>query len=239
MTGRAVQRRRLALLALLAVARRRGLTRDKLIGLLWPDANADRARHLLSDSIYRINQAVGGEGVVAVGDELRLNPERLPSDAWEFAEAMDRGDWERAVELHVAPFLDGFFLTDADELERWVEGQRERLARERARALEALAPAAEARVQRAPGFDARGEAAGVPRVEPRSLPPAPAGRPVEHEDEHGEGDDECADRHRHVPGSLEMTSTAPSTPRTGPWPVDCTATGRLRCTWPSRRRARS
>ncbi|MBR9988149.1 MAG: tetratricopeptide repeat protein [Gemmatimonadetes bacterium] len=142
-TGRAVQRRRLGLLALLAVAGERGMTRDRLVGYLWPDSDGERARHLLSDSIYRINQAVGGEAVAAVGDDLRLNRERLPSDAWEFAEAMERGDWERAVELHVAPFLDGFFLTDADELERWVDGQRERLARERARALEALADSAE------------------------------------------------------------------------------------------------
>ncbi|MGH7464185.1 MAG: BTAD domain-containing putative transcriptional regulator, partial [Longimicrobiales bacterium] len=143
LTGRAVQRRRLGLLALLAVAGRRGLTRDKLIGYLWPDANPDRARHLLSDSVYRINQAVGGDALIATGDELRLNPLRLPSDAWEFAEALERGDWKHAVDLHAAPFLDGFFLTDADELERWVDAQRERLARERARALEALAHAAE------------------------------------------------------------------------------------------------
>ncbi len=139
LSGRAVQRRRLALLALLAVARQRGLTREKLIGYLWPDSDAERARHLLSDSIYRINQAVGGEAIVAVGEELRLDPARLPSDAWEYAEALERRDWKRAVELHGAPFLDGFFLTGADELERWVDAERETLLRERARALEALA----------------------------------------------------------------------------------------------------
>ncbi|HEX2165792.1 MAG TPA: tetratricopeptide repeat protein [Longimicrobiales bacterium] len=138
-----MQRRRLGLLALLSVARQRGLTRDKLIGYLWPDYDAERARHLLSDSVYRINRAVGGEALIAAGDELRLNPERLPCDAWEFANAIERRDWEHAVELHVAPFLDGFFVTDADDLERWVDAQRERLTRERARALEELAAAAE------------------------------------------------------------------------------------------------
>lgn len=143
LTGRPVQRRRLALLALLALARQRGLSRDKLIGYLWPRSDPEHARHLLSDSVYRINQAVGAEALIAAGDELRLNPERLPSDVREFAEAMSRGDWQRAVELHVGPFLDGFFLTDAVKLERWVDAQRERLARERARALEALAEAAE------------------------------------------------------------------------------------------------
>lgn len=143
LTGRPVQRRRLALLALLAVARQRGLTRDKLVAWLWPDADAERGRHLLSDSVYRVNQAVRGEALVSIGDGLRLDPERLPSDVWEFGEAIQRQEWERAVELHAAPFLDGFFLTGADELERWVDARREALARDRARALEALAEAAE------------------------------------------------------------------------------------------------
>ncbi|MEJ2678282.1 MAG: BTAD domain-containing putative transcriptional regulator [Gemmatimonadota bacterium] len=143
LSGRAVQRRRLALLALLAVARQRGLTREKLIGYLWPDSDTERARHLLSDSIYRINQAVGGEAIVAVGEELRLDPALLPSDVWEYAEALERRDWRRAAELHAEPFLDGFFLTGADELERWVDAEREALVRARARALEALAEAEE------------------------------------------------------------------------------------------------
>lgn len=143
LTGRPVQRRRIGLLALLALARDRGLTRDKLIAVLWPDADPERGRHLLSDSLYRVNQAVGGEAVTAIGDRLRLEPERLPSDAWEFGEAIERRDWQRAVDLHAGPFLDGFYLTGADELERWVDAQRERLARERARALELLAGAAE------------------------------------------------------------------------------------------------
>ncbi len=143
LTGRPVQRRRIGLLALLALARDRGLTRDKLIAVLWPDADPERGRHLLSDSVYRVNQAVGGEAIAAIGDRLRLDPERLSSDAWEFGEAIERREWQRAVDLHAAPFLDGFYLTGADELERWVDAQREQLARERGRALELLAGAAE------------------------------------------------------------------------------------------------
>ncbi len=143
LTGRGVQRRRLALLALLARARERGVSRDKLVAYLWPDSDTERARHLLSDSIYRINQAVGGDAIVAVGDALRLDTARLPSDADEFAAAMERGEWQRAVELHVAPFLDGFYLTGALEFERWVEQERVYLAAEKARALETLAQGAE------------------------------------------------------------------------------------------------
>ena len=143
LVGRPVQRRRLALLALLAVARQRGLTRDKVIGYLWPDADAERGRPLVSDSIYHVNHAVDGDAIVAIGDELRLDPERLPSDVWEFLEAVEQRDWQRAVELHAAPFLDGFFLPGCEELERWVDAERETLSRARGRALEALADGAE------------------------------------------------------------------------------------------------
>lgn len=143
LTGRAVQRRRLALLALLAVARGRGLTRDRVIGYLWPDADPERARHLLSDSVYRINQALDGDAVIAAGEDLRLNPDRLPSDVWEFGDAIEHGEWERAVTLHAAPFLDGFFVADSGEFDRWADIERERLFRDRSRALEALARSAE------------------------------------------------------------------------------------------------
>jgi TolB-like protein/DNA-binding SARP family transcriptional activator/Tfp pilus assembly protein PilF len=152
LTGRAAQRRRLALLALLAPARARGsagVSRDKLIAYLWPDASAENGRHFLSDSVYRINQALAGDAIVAAGDELRLDAARLPSDVAEFEDAIARGEHERAVSCYAGPFLDGFFLSDAPELERWVEGQRDRLAREYARALEALAGAAAKRGDRA------------------------------------------------------------------------------------------
>ncbi|HSJ25392.1 MAG TPA: BTAD domain-containing putative transcriptional regulator [Longimicrobiales bacterium] len=143
LTGQPVQRRRLALLALLAAAPR-GVSRDKLVAYLWPDSDMERARRLLSDSVYRINQAVGGEAIVSVGDELRLDTRRMACDVVEFGDAVDRGDWGRAVGLYVGPFLDGFFLTGAAEFERWADGERERFRLERARALEKLATDADA-----------------------------------------------------------------------------------------------
>lgn len=144
LTGRAAQRRRLALLALLAArVRDGGLGRDRLIALLWPDADAENGRRFLSDSVYRINQALGGDVIIAAGDELRLDAQRLPSDLGEFEEALSSTDHEAAVRSYVGPFLDGFFLPDAPEFERWVEGERNRLGREYARALEALAESVE------------------------------------------------------------------------------------------------
>jgi TolB-like protein/DNA-binding SARP family transcriptional activator/Tfp pilus assembly protein PilF len=144
LTGRAAQRHRLALLALLAV-RPRGVTRDKLVAYLWPERGADRARHALSDSVYRINTALEKEAVVAAGDELRLEPQELPSDVGAFREGLEAEDWERAVDAYGGPFLDGFHLRGAAEFERWVDGERERLARRWADALESLAEERRAR----------------------------------------------------------------------------------------------
>ena len=138
LTGRAAQRHRLALLALLA-ATPRGMTRDKLVAYLWPEKKADRARHSLSDSIYRINRALDGDAVTAVGDELRLDSEVLPSDVAAFRRALEEEAWKHATELYIGPFLDGFHLPDAAAFERWLGAQRERLGRRYADALEALA----------------------------------------------------------------------------------------------------
>jgi TolB-like protein/DNA-binding SARP family transcriptional activator len=143
MGGRAAQRHRLALLALLALHPR--LSREKAVAFLWPDAREDRGRRLLSDSIYRIHRALGFEAVVAVGDELSLDATRLPCDAVSFRDAMRAGEFRRAEALYAGPLLDGFFLPDAGEFERWSDRVRAEFAAEHARAVEALAEGAEAR----------------------------------------------------------------------------------------------
>jgi DNA-binding SARP family transcriptional activator/TolB-like protein/Tfp pilus assembly protein PilF len=142
LAGRATQRRRLALLALLATAR--ALSREKLIAWLWPDVESDRGRRLLSDSVYRINSALEADAIIATGDELRLDAGVLPSDVASFQAARAEGRHADAVALQTGPFLDGFFLDGAPEFEQWVTRERERLARACAASLETLAEAAAA-----------------------------------------------------------------------------------------------
>lgn len=143
-TGRAVQRRRIALLALLAVRARGGMSRDKLIAFLWPDADSDRGRHLLSDSVYRINQELGSDTIQAAGDDLRLDCDALGCDVTEFEGAISERNYDRAAAIYGGPFLDGFFLSECVELERWIEQERDRLARSYHGVLESLASAATA-----------------------------------------------------------------------------------------------
>ena len=143
--GRAGQRHRLALLALLATAPGRALSRDKLVGLLWPESDSERARNLLKVSVYVLRQALGEEALVSGADDLRLSREVVTADVDEFERAIGEGDPASAVAVYGGPLLDGFFLPDAPEFERWLDAERERLARTYARALEELAEGAESR----------------------------------------------------------------------------------------------
>lgn len=137
-TGRAAQKRRLALLALLATAPSRTLTRDKLIGYLWPESETEQARHLLSVALYELRKALGEEVLVSRGDEVCLE-EGLRTDLEALDEALAVGEAERAAALYAGPFLDGFFLSDAPEFERWADAGRDRWARRHQAALETLA----------------------------------------------------------------------------------------------------
>lgn len=119
------------------------MSRDKLVAFLWPEADEERGRHLLSNSLYMLRQALGEDALVSAGDVIRLDAARVRSDVRDFEAAFGSGEFARAAGLYGGPFLDGFFLTDAPEFERWVARERERLAAAYARALESLAERAE------------------------------------------------------------------------------------------------
>ena len=137
--GRAALRQRVALLALLAVEHPRAISRDTLVADLWPESDTGDARHLLRESLYILRSALGEDAVPSTGDDLRLNPARLTCDLWEFEDALGRGDLERAIAAYHGPFLSGFHLSEAEEFERWADGERARLARRYGQALEQLA----------------------------------------------------------------------------------------------------
>jgi TolB-like protein/DNA-binding SARP family transcriptional activator len=145
LTGRAAQKRRLALLSLLAVAPARAVSRDKLIACLWPETETEQGRHLLSVSIYELRKALGEAAIVSRGDDLVLGTELVCADIHEFGEALEGGDWERAVALYTGPFLDGVFVSDAPEFERWAESERQRYV---LRYTDALEKSAEERAAR-------------------------------------------------------------------------------------------
>lgn len=144
-TGPASQRRRLALLALLAAAGKRGLSRDKLLGYLWPESEPESARHALHQSLHGLRRSLETEALFLGTASLQLNPELISTDVAEFEDALERNAHERAVSLYGGPFLDGFYLEGMAEFDRWVEAERARRGREYQASLDALVESATAR----------------------------------------------------------------------------------------------
>lgn len=139
--GRLAQRHCLALLALLSVERV-GLSRDKLVAYLWPAKDETAGRHRLSVAMHVIRQALGSEAMVARGDAVALDERVWEVDVWRFRDLLAGGELEAAITFS-GTLLDGFFLRDAPQFERWIDGQRDRLARQRVAALQLLAMEAE------------------------------------------------------------------------------------------------
>ncbi|MGH7602843.1 MAG: BTAD domain-containing putative transcriptional regulator [Gemmatimonadaceae bacterium] len=139
-----MQRRRLALLAVLAAAPSGRVSRDKLVGILWPDETMAHARHFLADSIYSIRAALGRDAILTDGDDVILNPDAVTTDVGEFEAFIAADELERAIRLYHAPFVEGFYVPDAPDFERWAERERSRLGSRAAGAIESLASRAEA-----------------------------------------------------------------------------------------------
>jgi DNA-binding SARP family transcriptional activator len=144
MTGPAAQRHRLALLAILAEAQARAVPREKLMALLWPEREGEHVRNLLKQSVYVLRKALGERAITSAGDALRLEPGAIRCDVIDFERAMAAGDYATAVERYNGPFLDGFFLNEAQDFEAWAAERRSGYADAYARALQALAVSAEA-----------------------------------------------------------------------------------------------
>jgi len=130
----------MALLALVAAAGRKGVSRDRVLALLWPETDPEQARHTLSQNLYSLRRETGREWI-ATTPELRLDPS-VSSDIGELRDALASGDHARAAALYTGAFLDGFYLQGASEFERWVEDERGRIHAAVQRSLEALARAA-------------------------------------------------------------------------------------------------
>lgn len=139
-----VQRHRIGLCAILAVAHPRPVPRDRLTGLLWPDRDERHARGLLNQAVHALRQTLGAGALVSGNDDLRFEPGENHCDVIAFEQARAAGDLATAVELYTGPLLDGFSLPGGDTFERWLTGERERLRRACCAALSGLADAAEA-----------------------------------------------------------------------------------------------
>ena len=141
------QPKRLALLVYLAIAARRAFhSRDTLLALLWPDLDQTHARAALRQAVYTLRGALGEGVLVTCGDNvIGLDQAHFWCDATAFEREIDSGNPVDALALYAGELLGGFHVPGAPEFERWVDGERARLAARAAAAVSALADMEERR----------------------------------------------------------------------------------------------
>jgi len=142
---RHVTPRQLAILATLAAHGQAGIGRDRLILLFWPDSTRSRGRNALHQAIHAIRATLGADAILTGTLELRLNPHIVRSDVAEFRERYAAGDVTAAARLYSGPFLDGVYVKDAVEFERWADEARQGLAEIYLKTLKSLYATATAR----------------------------------------------------------------------------------------------
>lgn len=137
--GGKLQRRPLALLAVLAAAGERGISRDKLLAFFWPESDDERARNVLRQLLHSVRRDTGLPELIVGTTELRLNTTLVGSDVADFVRHGDAGNLTAAVAVYGGPFLDGFYLSNAPAFESWKEGERARLSQRFTAVAERLA----------------------------------------------------------------------------------------------------
>jgi DNA-binding SARP family transcriptional activator len=136
-SGNAAQPRRTAVLAVLAEAWPAAVSRDRLVGLIWPDQHDAGARRLLTQSLYELRRELG-DITRSASRDIAVDADALRVDLIEFRRAVESGELERAIALHRGPFLDGFHLRGAPDFEQWATSVRAQTQRELERALHAI-----------------------------------------------------------------------------------------------------
>jgi DNA-binding SARP family transcriptional activator len=133
------QKRRLGLLAVLAVGAERGISRDRLQAYLWPESSSERSRHALDQLVYAVRHSLGIDPIISEGLDLKLDRSIIETDLARFDNAITEKRWQDAAAVYHGPLLEGFYLSDSRELETWIDSERARLSRLYQSALEKLA----------------------------------------------------------------------------------------------------
>jgi len=131
----------LGVLAYLSVGAHRGFhRRDSLIGTFWPELSQERARGAVRQSLYRLRQFLGEAVIETRGDdEVAIVDAAFHSDVTAFEEALAAGRFAEALGLYRGDLLDGLYVPDAPEFERWLDERRTQLRNRAATAAWELA----------------------------------------------------------------------------------------------------
>ena len=129
--GALTQPKRLALLLYLVLAEPAGpKSRDSLMALLWPEADAESARHSLRNAIYALRQTLGEAAFVSRGEGyVGLELGALRCDALEVRRLLAEARWAEALAGWGGELVPGFYVSGSPGFESWLEEQRTDLRR--------------------------------------------------------------------------------------------------------------
>jgi DNA-binding SARP family transcriptional activator/tetratricopeptide (TPR) repeat protein len=123
----AKRRRKLALLAVLAMARR-PISRATLLEMFWGEQDEARARHSLSNALSSLRRALGQQSITTRDADVALATDApLDVDALDLGDAVETGDFARAVELYGGPFVTSVYVDDGPSFDQWVTRERRRI----------------------------------------------------------------------------------------------------------------
>lgn len=144
LSARARRRHPMMLLALVAAAAPRAVSRDKIMAFLWPESDSARASNSLRQALHSLRRDLDEDIFLPeTSSGIQLDHDKVSVDLWTFRDAIARRAPAEVVAAYRGPFLDGFQIGGAAEFCRWVEAERERLERDYRAALDALARQAE------------------------------------------------------------------------------------------------
>ena len=114
-----------ALLALLARSTG-GLSRQRAVGLLWPDRAEEQARGSLRQTIYELRAHLGSDALVLIGDRMSTSPNAIRTDIGDAEAAATSHDYKAlwGVLTHMEPFMLGGLDGISEELDDWLRTER-------------------------------------------------------------------------------------------------------------------
>ena len=115
-----------AVLVVLALARGRTTSRAQLVDLLWSNAEPDRARQTLRQTLSTLRDVMGDDAIETRNDDISLVCE-IDVDAETFVRAVRERRFDDAVASYHRPFLLGVTVPGGTEFDEWVDSQRHRL----------------------------------------------------------------------------------------------------------------
>ncbi len=123
------------------------VSEQRLIDMLWPDEEADKAHNAFSTNLNRLRKLIGNELITLIEGSLSLNPQQCWLDVWSFQhlvreaeQAQQHDDWQRfeqSAQNLQSLYQDHFLADDVDEF--WAITLRERLRQQYLRITVALA----------------------------------------------------------------------------------------------------